>query len=100
MLRRLQQGQSLVEFALIITVLLTMLLGMVDFGLAYYSQVMIKNAVAEAATTPFSIRATRPASRRRSIRSWRIGRSSRKSATRRSLYVARMRSAISKPQLM
>jgi Flp pilus assembly protein TadG len=47
MLDRRQHGQSVVEFALIITVLLTMLLGMVDFALAYYSQVMIKNAVAE-----------------------------------------------------
>jgi Flp pilus assembly protein TadG len=42
-----RRGQSLVEFALIVTVLLTMLLGMVDFALAYYSQVVIKNAVAE-----------------------------------------------------
>lgn len=47
MLHRRQQGQSVVEFALILTVLLTMLLGMVDFGLAYNSQVVIKNAVAE-----------------------------------------------------
>src|SRR5690242_20577288 len=47
MLYRRQQGQSIVEFALIVTLLLTMLLGMVDFGLAYYSQVVIKNAVAE-----------------------------------------------------
>ena len=44
---RRQHGQSLVEFALIVTVLLTMLLGMVDFALAYYSQVVVKNAVAE-----------------------------------------------------
>ena len=47
MLYRRQQGQSVVEFALILTVLLSMLLGMVDFALAYYSQVIIKNAVAE-----------------------------------------------------
>ncbi|MEO7911122.1 MAG: TadE/TadG family type IV pilus assembly protein [Roseiflexaceae bacterium] len=47
MLKRRQPGQSLVEFALILTLLLTMLLGMVDFALAYYSQVVIKNAVAE-----------------------------------------------------
>ena len=47
MLDRRQHGQSLVEFALIATLLLTMLLGMVDFALAYYSQVAIKNAVAE-----------------------------------------------------
>jgi Flp pilus assembly protein TadG len=48
MFNRRQHGQAIVEFALVITVLLTMLLGMVDFALAYYSQVMIKNAVAEA----------------------------------------------------
>src|SRR5689334_7258038 len=48
MLYRRKQGQSVVEFALILTVLLTMLLGMVDFGLAYNSQVVIRNAVAEA----------------------------------------------------
>ncbi len=48
MLNRRQQGQSIVEFALIITVLLTMLLGMVDLGLIYNSQVVIRNAVAEA----------------------------------------------------
>jgi len=47
MLYRRQQGQSVVEFALIVTVLLTMLLGMVDFALGFYSQVVIKNAVAE-----------------------------------------------------
>src|SRR4051794_18501584 len=47
MLYRRQHGQSVVEFALVITVLLTMLLGMVDFGLAYNSQVVIRNAVAE-----------------------------------------------------
>jgi Flp pilus assembly protein TadG len=47
MLDRHQHGQSIVEFALIITLLLTMLLGMVDFGFAYNSQVVIRNAVAE-----------------------------------------------------
>jgi Flp pilus assembly protein TadG len=47
MIHRRQKGQALVEFALVITVLLTMLLGMVDFALAYYSQVTIRNAVAE-----------------------------------------------------
>ncbi len=47
MLDRRQHGQSLVEFALIVTLLLTMLLGMVDFAFAYYSQVVIRNAVAE-----------------------------------------------------
>lgn len=44
---RLQPGQSLVEFALIATLLITLLLGLVDFGLAYSSQIALRNAVAE-----------------------------------------------------
>lgn len=43
----LKHGQSLVEFALIATLLITLLLGIVDFGRAYYTQVTIKNAVAD-----------------------------------------------------
>ena len=41
------RGQSLVEFALIATLLISLLLGVVDFGRAYFTQVKIKNAVAE-----------------------------------------------------
>jgi Flp pilus assembly protein TadG len=44
---RLQPGQSLVEFALIAIVLITLLLGLVDFAFAYSSQIAIRNAVAE-----------------------------------------------------
>ena len=40
-------GQSLVEFAFCAALLITLLLGVVDFGRAYYTQVRIKNAVAE-----------------------------------------------------
>ena len=40
-------GQSLVEFALLSTLLISLLLGIVDFGRAYYTQVNIKNAVAQ-----------------------------------------------------
>jgi Flp pilus assembly protein TadG len=47
MISRHRRGQALVEFALVITVLLTLLLGMVDFALAYYSQIVIRNAIAE-----------------------------------------------------
>lgn len=43
-----REGQSLVEFALSATLLLTLLLGVVDFGRGYAAQVAIKNAVAEA----------------------------------------------------
>jgi Flp pilus assembly protein TadG len=42
-----RNGQSLVEFALSAALLITLLLGVVDFGRAYYTQVKIKNAVAE-----------------------------------------------------
>jgi Flp pilus assembly protein TadG len=38
-------GQALVEFALMATLLITLLLGIFDFGRAYYTQVQIKNAV-------------------------------------------------------
>src|SRR4051812_6943289 len=42
-----QSGQSLVEFALATTLLLTLLIGIVDFALSYYTLVRIRNAVAE-----------------------------------------------------
>ncbi len=42
------QGQALVEFALMATLLITLLLGIFDFGRAYYTQVQIKNAVGDA----------------------------------------------------
>jgi Flp pilus assembly protein TadG len=42
------EGQALVEFALMATLLITLLLGIVDFGRAYYTQVQIKNAVGDA----------------------------------------------------
>ena len=41
------RGQSLVEFALAATLLISLLLGIVDFGRAYYTQVRIKNAIAQ-----------------------------------------------------
>ena len=40
-------GQSLVEFALIATILITLLLGVADFGLAFRAKIVIQNAVAE-----------------------------------------------------
>jgi Flp pilus assembly protein TadG len=45
--RTSHSGQSLVEFALTGTLLISLLLGIVDFGRAYYTQVRIKNAVAQ-----------------------------------------------------
>lgn len=43
-----RSGQSLVEFALLGTLLISLLLGVVDFSRGYMAQVAIKNAVAEA----------------------------------------------------
>ena len=43
-----RSGQALVEFALLATFLITLLLGIFDFGRAYYTQVQIKNAVGDA----------------------------------------------------
>lgn len=45
--KRYVGGQSLVEFALIATLLISLVLAVVDFGRAYYTQVQIKNAVAQ-----------------------------------------------------
>lgn len=42
------KGQALVEFALMATLLITLLLGIFDFGRAYYTQVQIKNAIGDA----------------------------------------------------
>lgn len=41
------RGQSLVEFAIIGSLLITILLGTVDFALAFGNQMMIRGAVAE-----------------------------------------------------
>lgn len=46
-MREQSHGQSLVEFALIATILITLLLGLADFGLAFYARTVIQNAVAE-----------------------------------------------------
>jgi Flp pilus assembly protein TadG len=43
-----RSGQALVEFALLATLMITLLLGIFDFGRAYYTQVQIKNAIGEA----------------------------------------------------
>ncbi|HNP88156.1 MAG TPA: TadE/TadG family type IV pilus assembly protein [Kouleothrix sp.] len=46
-MKKRQLGQSLIEFALVATLLLTLLLGGVDFALAFSSQIALRNAVAE-----------------------------------------------------
>ena len=42
-----RHGQSLVEFALLATLLITLLLGLADFGLVLYTKIVLKNAIAE-----------------------------------------------------
>lgn len=44
-----QDGQSMIEFALLLPVLLTMLLGAFDVGRMYFSLIAIQNAAAEGA---------------------------------------------------
>jgi Flp pilus assembly protein TadG len=42
-------GQALVEFALLATLLITLMLAAFDFGLAFYANLVVKSAVSEAA---------------------------------------------------
>jgi Flp pilus assembly protein TadG len=51
MIRRLRTGQSLVEFALILPVLLLILMGVIDFGRAIYAYNAVSNAAREGART-------------------------------------------------
>lgn len=48
--RRSQRGQSLVEFALILPILLIILLGLLDLGRLWYAYVAVTDAAAEGAT--------------------------------------------------
>jgi Flp pilus assembly protein TadG len=45
-----EKGQSLVEFALILPILLIILIGVVDLGRMYYAYIIITDAAAEGAT--------------------------------------------------
>ena len=47
--RRRREGQSLVEFAVVLPIFLLLLAGLVDFGLGLYSQMTIINASREGA---------------------------------------------------
>ena len=52
MLKRLfrsEKGQAMVEFALILPLLLTLLCGIIDFGWMYYNQITLNNAAREGA---------------------------------------------------
>ncbi len=48
-LRRSQRGQTLVEFALILPILILILFGILEFGRIFYSYISITNAVREGA---------------------------------------------------
>ena len=45
-----ERGQSLVEFALMLVILLTILMGILDLGRAYFVYIALQDAVAEGAT--------------------------------------------------
>ena len=44
-----ERGQAMVEFALVLPVLLTLLCGIIDFGWIYYNQITLNNAAREGA---------------------------------------------------
>lgn len=46
-----ERGAAAVEFALILPVLATLLLGIIEFGAAFNAQIMVTNAAREAART-------------------------------------------------
>lgn len=48
-MRKKEKGQSLVEMALLLPVLLLMLLGLLDFGRVYYAMVAMNDAAQEGA---------------------------------------------------
>ena len=49
LLQRHEGGQSLVEFALVLPILLALLCGIIDFGWLYYNQITLNNAAREGA---------------------------------------------------
>ena len=49
-LNRTESGQSLVEFALMFTVLTIILMGVLDLGRAFYALIALQDAVSEGAT--------------------------------------------------
>lgn len=57
-----QRGAAAVEFALVLPVLLSLLLGVVDLGLAVYTQSVLSNASREGARAGVVLALTRPSS--------------------------------------
>ena len=60
--RRQEQGAAAVEFALLLPVLLSLLLGVVDLGLAVYTQSVLANASREGARAGVVLALNRPTS--------------------------------------
>ena len=54
---KLQAGSNLVEFALVLPLLLVLMFGIVDFGLALFDKAVITNAAREGARTGVVFRA-------------------------------------------
>ena len=48
-IKRRESGQSIVEFALVLPILLALLCGIIDFGWLYYNQITLNNAAREGA---------------------------------------------------
>ena len=56
---RSRGGQSLVEFALVLPLLLIILFGIIDFGIAMYDRAVVTNAAREGARAGIVMAATR-----------------------------------------
>jgi len=48
-LRKREQGQALVEFAIVLPILLMVVCGIIDFGWLFYNQLSVQNACREGA---------------------------------------------------
>ena len=48
-IKKREEGQAMVEFALVLPVLLILLCGIIDFGWLYYNQITLNNAAREGA---------------------------------------------------
>jgi Flp pilus assembly protein TadG len=53
-----QDGQALVEFALVLPILLLILLGILEFGIIFYNKAMVTNASREGARAGITFRTT------------------------------------------
>ena len=49
MVRKKEEGQAMVEFALVLPLLLVLLFGIIDFGWLFYNKIDVNNASREGA---------------------------------------------------